>query len=100
MEAEIAQIHRLIMKGQGGQARAELIRRVARRVPRRSAARWARLACRASLPELGVRLLHPIVRPTPSASSCSAIEEHAEYANCLIRYGAVEEGMRMLEELD
>lgn len=62
--------------------------------------RLASLALRSDLPELGVEILLPTVRPPARSAVRATGEEIAEYAACLTRLGATEEAQHLLDPLD
>ena len=100
MQEKYDQLDRLLRKGRSAEVREALVAWADGRVARRDVVRFARLAWRAWMPELGLRLLHPIVRPPATKPPVRATpEEKAEYAQCLIHFGAVEEGRKLLEDL-
>lgn len=99
MESQLTAIHELILKAKGSRARALLEALVDKGIPRAHAARAAQLAWRLDAPALGLRLLHPLVRPRPRKPVEATEEERAEYAQCLVRAGAPLEGARILESL-
>jgi hypothetical protein len=89
-----------IARGRGGEVRRALL---AVRIPsleRGDRVPFANLCWRAGLPELGVRALHAVVRPPPSQAPSAELAERAEYAQCLIKNGSVEEGMALLVGTD
>jgi hypothetical protein len=91
-------IDELIRRGRTGKARAELKRFCARTLPRASWLPAASLARRLELPELGLRLLHPAVRPLGKKVTDPATpEEVAEYAANLVRVGAPLEALELLD---
>lgn len=93
------EIDHLIRDGRGGEARAALKKLKEKKIPRPDAAAFASLAWRADLPALGVRALNAIVRPDRKNPVVASVAEKAEYAQCLIRLGAVEEAAKLLEGL-
>lgn len=92
-------IDQMIRNSRGGEARAALKKLKEKKLPRPLAARFAALAWRADLPALGVRALNPVVRSDRKNPIVPSILERAEYAQCLIRLGAVEEASRLLDGL-
>lgn len=100
MQADLDKIHALVIEGHTAEARTRLLRLAARPAARDHAAELARLACRAGLPGLGLRLLHPIVRPSARVRREASPVEKSEYALCLIKAGALEEGVALLDEVD
>ncbi len=92
-------IEDLIRQGSGRLARRELQRARKTKVPRPHVRRLAELARRAALPDLALRLLNPIVRPSAKHVVQASTEEQAEYAAALIRAGAPQEGLEILNRL-
>ncbi len=68
--------------------------------PPSSLAEIAALSCRAFIPRIGIRVLYPIVYPSKKAPATATDLEKAEYARCLIRFGASEEALRLLETVN
>lgn len=99
LQALIDDIHERIRKGDVAGARHALGELGRRRVPRVSALTVARLARRAELPALAIRVLNPIVRPGPRKEADATDEEKAEYAACLTKIGASEEADVLLASL-
>ncbi len=69
-------------------------------VPREAYGKVVALCRRANLPLLGLKLLHPLVRPSGKSATSATDQERAEYAACLAYLGAVEEAMTILRALD
>jgi hypothetical protein len=72
------------------------------RLPRAAVLIAASLARRLSLPAAGLALLHQHVRPSENSArftSAASSQERAEYAACLIRIGAVDEALNLLDEI-
>lgn len=82
----------LIRSGRKEQAAAALQKISPKTVPRDQRVHLASLARRVELPHIGILLLAPYVRPRRAYSEPTP-RETAEYAACLIRLGAVEEGL-------
>ncbi len=97
---KIHQIDGLIRSGRGELARSKLENLTREKISRSFALSVASLARRAKLPELGVRILNAIVRPEKEVPSTATIGERAEYAVCLVKAGAIDEGMEILRRLD
>src|ERR1041385_7234845 len=96
----VQKIDEFIRLGQVTHARAELRHFRQRKIPRALALSVAALARRAALPEVAIRILHPIVRPpNPSALPASDMEK-AEYAAALTYIGASDEALGLLQRLD
>lgn len=89
----------LIREGQGSQAASLLERVKARALPREKWASFARLSWRSGVPELGARLLFPVVRGTGHQVADASAEMIAEYAACLAKLGAHREAIDLLRGL-
>lgn len=99
MKIPFQKIHALIQNGRVFEARHELKKNREAILEREWAQPFANLARRAELPELGARILFPLVRGEKGTRSVTE-NEKVEYAACLIKLGAVQEGMALLEEID
>lgn len=95
----LPRLDRTIRDGHGAQAVAELEKIGEGKVPRPHAAQVAHLAWRAGIPQLGLRLLNPIVRPREKAPVIASQLEQAEYAACLLKAGAWDEATALLKGL-
>ncbi len=100
MKVSFPQIHDWIVRGHGGRARGALESVSIRTLPRRDRPVFASLAWRSGLPELGLRALHALVRPSQRRPVAASPAEKAEYGHCLVKYGAVEEGRALLAEVE
>src|SRR4051812_43623065 len=100
MTDKLAAIDRLIVQGQIAAAQAAIERRLKKPVTRAGYAPLAALAWRAGIPEAGLRLLRRVVKPELEGGDAATDLERAEYAQCLIRIGAAEEGEKILSRLD
>lgn len=89
-----------IRAGKLDTAREGLERLCAGKLPRESLRPAAALAWRAGAPQLGVKLLNPIVRSDRRHPVEATAQEKAEYAHCLTRIGAVDEAIGILDTLD
>ncbi len=96
----IKQMDRALREGQGGSIRKDLVSLVEKGVPRNHAALVANIAWRSGHPELGIRVLHPWVRPSERITRESTEEEKSEYGVCLIKFGAGDEGLSLLRQVD
>lgn len=96
----LARVDELIKQGNGAQAREDLHKLKSEEIPREDALTLAALSRRAFEPQIGIKVLNPIVRPTRKAPATATEEEKAEYAACLARFGAPEEGLDILKEID
>lgn len=92
MNAKLQQIHFSLQAGRILEAQRELKEVLAERNPRDSFLRIANLCRRADRPEWGARILFGIVN--------SSGAERAEYAACLIKLGAVLEGIEILKKIN
>lgn len=95
-----AEADALIRGGRLLAARELLAARVRDGVAREHRASAANLAWRVSAPGIGIRLLNPIVRPTRHAPAEPSPRERAEYAACLVKLGALDEALGLLDEVD
>ncbi len=95
----VNKVDALIRGGGKSAAKRELGLVALNKIPQPLRASVAQLFRRVNLPRQGVRLLSSVVRPTKKNPSESTIEEKAEYAVCLIRIGAVAEGLGLLRPL-
>jgi len=101
MTANVQSIDGLIRAGRAAEARVRLEAIAAKgRIARSQAALLAWLAWRAGVPGIGVRLLHRLVRAEGRARAAPSDRALAEYAVCLMKIGAVDEGERLLSGLD
>lgn len=87
------EIDALVRAGRIADAQKALRACFAARPRRAELARLANLAWRASVPELGLGALSRWVRG--AGAGLATLEERAEYAACLCRAGAVEEGLSL-----
>jgi len=96
----ISEIDRLLRAGDRGGARARLRALRFRKIPRESLLEIARLAKRAQLASLGLRLLSPIIFQNRRKQFTPLPEELVEYAGLLIRAGAAEEAIEILVKVE
>jgi hypothetical protein len=89
-----------IRSGQGDLARQGIRRLTPENLTRPERLQLASLARRVSLPEIGIRLLRPIVRPPGRRATQATDGERAEYAADLIRIGASTEALQLLDGVD
>lgn len=89
----------LIRDGKIQQVRAELLRIKLSRIPRDLIADFSNFARRSGLPKLGMRILHPIVRPTKAVHPPASSRERIAYASLLIKLGSTSEARQILEKL-
>lgn len=93
-------IHDYITRGNVDMARRELSRLELKRVTRNEAAPLARLARRAGLPLLSLKLLYPLVRGPGRKRIIATADEQIEYAMGLTRLGAWEEAEFLIDSLE
>ncbi len=96
---EIAKIDELIKRAELAEAKTLLLQLVKLEPHREFLVPVAGLARRLSLPELGIKLLAPLVRPAPRKIMVPTVEEKAEYAANLVRLGVLTEAHEILSEL-
>lgn len=100
VDGKIIEIWRgLIQSGQGLALRQELQCLELKRLKRAHFADIANLARRVNLPQLSIRLLHPVLRPVFGESDASDSEK-CEYAAALAAIGAHAEADALLKEVD
>lgn len=99
LKKEILALDNWIRRGQAKRARTFLKKIAQGKVDREDRAELARLAWRCDLPLMGIRLLGPIVRPSPKRPYTPTDSEKAEYAACLNLVGAKDEALRMLDSV-
>lgn len=97
---QLDEIEVLIRSAKGEKARALLLELHEKKVPVNLLLQMAGLARRANLPELGVRLLNPIVRPKAKMKREASAKDIVEYAASLMRIGASKEASDLLETVD
>lgn len=61
---------------------------------------FANLARRARCLDLAISAFRPYVKPSPTNPQTPKAEEILEYSICLIRLGALQEGLKLLESVD
>jgi hypothetical protein len=98
--ATVDGLEAMLRAGRAASVRAELLSMARGSVPRALRARLANLARRAEAPALALRWLRPYVRPSRGAPESATDTEKSEYAASLIRLGAVDEGLTLLESVD
>lgn len=89
-----------IRNGEGARVREGLAQLPLAKVPRLDAKRVASLAWRVNAPLIGLRILHPIVRPKYRKVSDASAEEMVEYAGCLVKVGAADEAIALLDKVN
>lgn len=94
------QTDELIKQGNSTEATRLLAQLGEMDLPRESVVLVASLFRRTFDPEKGIKLLNPIVRPPTRSPVKATEEEKAEYASCLARFGAPEEGLEILNKID
>lgn len=83
----LSEIDALIRSAQGGEAIRKLQQLCSGTLPFGSEAKIAKLAFRAFIPELGIRLLQPVVYPSSVVKRPAKDEDRLAYAACLMRLG-------------
>lgn len=81
------------------EARRKLARFRQEKVSRKYTVAVASLCRRAELPSISIRVLNPIVRSKPRLMVEATQAERAEYAACLIKIGASDEGLALLRSI-
>lgn len=97
--AAITSMDAQIRAGQGATVRAEIVRLVKDVPPRAALAELAWISWRVGVPDIGVKLLNPVVRPKSRSPLSATDREKAEYASCLVRIGAVDEALAILSSV-
>lgn len=100
MDDPLREIEGLIRSSQIVSARARLEQACDGRVPRRYRSALAQLCWRAGVPERGLALLHPVVRPRRGNLDTVSPAERLEYGACLIKAGAVAEGLELVSGVE
>lgn len=98
LETSLSEIEALIQRAEFARAREILHKIVKRKVPRELTIRVAALCRRADLALEGLRVLNPIVRPSPRSSLRPTPAEAIEYAGGLTKVGANLEALALLEK--
>lgn len=93
-------IDRLIKNAEGLSARELVLQIASKAPPRNGISELAQFAWRVGIPEVGIRLLSPVVRGTGRKFVRASDGEKIEYAACLIKAGASEEGLELLQSLE
>lgn len=97
----LKEVDELIRTGRSVEAKSRLRHAQAARVPLEERRAFAFMARRLNLPTLALRVLHPIVRPTGRHVARPATDaEKVEYAGSLVRLGAIEEALDLLNAID
>lgn len=97
---QVKTIDGYLRQGKGELACRGLKKITSKKVPRPHALTLASLARRANLLNLALRILNPIVRPTPKNPVTPTEAEKAEYASSLALLGLSEEALAILTEID
>jgi hypothetical protein len=100
LKDELSAIEALVRGASPAEARERLLRLVERKRDRADLAEIAWLAWRCDLPKVGIRVLGPLIRPDRKSPAVPTDREKAEYAACLIKIGAVNEGELLLRSVD
>lgn len=100
IKQELKEIDLLIQGARGNEARERLKALYAKGIPFGMELAVARLARRAYLPEIGIKLLHALIRPTSRLKREPTDADRIEYAACLFRIGACWEADELLKKID
>lgn len=92
-------IDSLIRNGKHGIANEHLNHLLHLETPREDMHAVAALARRLSRSEIGISTLNPIVRPSGRKPTIATDQEKTEYAACLIRLGALNEALLLLDTI-
>jgi len=95
-QASVREIDALIQQGDGSKAQTKIKALFEGKIERSHAAIAAGLAWRVGLPQLGIKLLNPLVRPSSRKPVTASDAEKVEYAGCLVKIGAPEEALALL----
>src|SRR4051812_23348496 len=97
---QIRVIDECIRENRLTEARARFLRLTARALPRRALLPAAVLARRLTLSSKAAQILNPVVRPPGATRPAGTAKERAEYALNLMRLGAREEAIDLLDTVD
>ena len=100
MSQSVRDIEDYIRSGNASAARTQLKQVAKGKIPRRDRLKLATFARRLSRPELGMQLLHRLVRPSGGVPCQATEEEKVEYAACLLRIGAGRESLEILKAVN
>jgi len=92
------QMDELIQRGQLNEAKRLFLEWIDSPLERKQKMEAAEIARRLSLPEWGVKILHPIVRPSEKKPIEATSREKTEYAANLMRIGLVREARTLLTD--
>ena len=100
IQTEIEEMDQAIRAGKASHV-PTLVRKLSQsKIRREDRAPLAAIAWRVNLPFIGVKLLNPLVRPTSKKPVNPTPFEKEEYGVSLIKVGAIEEGRKILEDLE
>ncbi len=86
--------------GESGRVLLQLRKRSSAQLPQRLRAEFADVARQAGAPQLSLRWLSPTVRPTRGRAPSATPREVSVYAASLVKIGATEEALGLLEEIE
>lgn len=96
----ISHIESLVIAGNLKESR-ELFESVnPKHIPRPSVFRFAELACRIQFPLYALKALHLIINPKNTFAKPATTQERMIYASALLKLGALNEALAILESLD
>jgi tetratricopeptide (TPR) repeat protein len=99
LREELQTIDKLIREGKAAKAREIIEALVEKDISPKEILDVCRLARRAILPFVALKLLHPIVRPGKKILRAATPEDIAEYAASLQRVGSIAEAEQLLESV-
>ena len=94
--ADVREIDSLIQSGNGAAAQSRIKAWFDGDLERNQIATAAGLAWRVGLPQLGIKALNPLVRPSSRKPATATEAEKIEYAGCLVKIGAAEEALALV----
>lgn len=95
-----SEIDQLLKEGRFTEAQELLTKMRLSTIPRGQICYMAGLMRRAHLPNLALRLLNPIVRPTKAILQPAEPHEIAEYAAALQKMGCIDEALSLIDTID
>ncbi len=90
---------RLLNEGNLSTLSKELQRGGVKRLPRKEKVQVASIARRAGFHEIALQILYPLIWPSTVQTEEATTEEKAVYAGALVKIGAIEEAVFILEQL-
>lgn len=100
IKKQLEQIDNLIQQAEGKKAQGLILELHTKGIPTPFLLQAASLAARASLPEISLRLLNPIVRPSSKIIREATDKDKAEYGHALVRIDACSEAKVLLSEIN